>query len=100
MQTYCKRYSRQNMSDRKGNVGQVLAQHCEEMRELKTNKDIEKFITAIRPEMNDEAKKYIDDEFLKGIHVRPFYKNYQFLYNIYLAGYSDLKISNVGKGQF
>ena len=100
MQTYCKRYSRQNMSSKKGNAGQILAQHCEEMRELKNNKDLENFITSCLLEMNEEAQKYIDFEFIRGLHSRPFYKNYQFLYNIYLAGYSDLKLGNVGNGQF
>ena len=100
MQTYNQRYSRKNMSTTTGNAGQVLGQHVNELNKLHTNKEIEYFITSIILEMNEEGQRYIDFEFIRYIWTRTFTRNYQFLYNIYLAGFSNLKLSNVGGGKF
>lgn len=100
MQTYSQRYSRKNMSIIAGNAGQVLGQHLDELNKLHTNKEIEDFSTSIILEMNEEGQRYIDFEFIRYIWTRTFKQNYQFLYNIYLAGFNDLKLSNVGGGKF
>lgn len=100
MQTYNRRYSRKNMSASTGNAGQVLGQHMSELNKLHTNKEIEDFITSIILEMNEEGQRYIDFEFIRNIQMKTFAQNYQFLYNIYLAGFNDLKLGNVGGGKF
>ena len=100
MQTYNQRYSRKNMSTIAGNVGQVLSKHVNELNKLHANKEIEDFITSIILEMNEEGQRYINSEFIHNIWTRAFTRNYQFLYNIYLAGFNDLKLSNVGGGKF
>ena len=100
MQTYNQRYSRKNMSTTTDNAGQVLGQHVSELNKLHTNKEIEDFISSIILEMNEEGQRYIDFEFIHYIQTRTFTRNYQFLYNIYLAGFNDLKLGNVGSGKF
>ena len=100
MQTYRQRYSRQNMSSKTGNAGQVIAEHIQELNNLHTNEELEEFATSIILEMNDEGAHYVDCEFIRYIQERPFERNYKFLYNIYLAGFNDSKVSNVGNGKF
>lgn len=97
---YQSRYSRTNMSAKPGNVGHILGLHSDKLNTLRTNKDIEDFINSILPDICDEGKRYITTEFINSLNERTFARNYQFLYNIYLAGFSDLKMGNVGHGKF
>lgn len=85
---------RKQISDIQGNLGDVLKQHKVDLAKLKNYDQVVKFVESIYDELNDSAKKYADDivipeiKRMKGNYI----KAYHFLYNIYLAGYTDSRL--------
>ena len=74
-------------------LGKVLFNHADELNKLKTINDIYSFLDKIKPELSDNGKEYVETKLLPDIKKeRNFIRAYQYIYNIYMAGFEDSKI--------
>ena len=91
---YNKRDAKKQTSEKRGNLGTILAIHSNELNKLKTHDEILKFLDNIYTELNPFAKEYVDftvkPELMK--MKNNFIKSYSYLYRIHLAGFSDSRI--------
>lgn len=87
---------RKQASEIMGDLGEVLGKHYDELNKLKNYDQIEKFLDGMYDELNDSAKKYVDDEVRPALKATRgnYIKAYHYLYDIYLAGFRDSRIGS------
>ena len=78
----------------KGTLGRELMDHKDELKDLKSNQDILKFLSKVEPKLSKEAKEYLQT--VRSEMGTSFERNLQHLYNIVLAG-EGLKALNAKK---
>ena len=84
---------KKDISDIEGTVGKVFGKYARDLQKIATKKDIDTFLDKITPELSEQAKNYVNDNVRSRLSTCSFTDAQRHMYNIYLAGFSDCKIS-------